>query len=136
MDTFDTSSGSLRSRTPRAPHWFTKLLALGLLMLCVMIGLAGIILPVIPGLLFLAFAALIAARLCPPLGRHLRRNATFAPYMEGSDHFAALDLRGKLRLGFWFAVKILWDSCVLALHYAGRFIAWLLRDSPVRTRVR
>lgn len=132
MNSFDTSSGPVRTRN--APHWFARLLALVLLVLCVMIGLAGIVLPVIPGLLFLAFAAIIAARLCPPLGRRLRRHATFAPYMEQSDHFAALDLQGKVKCAFWFAVKILWDSCVLLIHYSGRLLAWLLRDESGSAR--
>jgi uncharacterized membrane protein YbaN (DUF454 family) len=128
MSSFDTSPGSAGSRTPAAaPHWFAKLLALVLLMLCVLVGLAGLILPIIPGLVFLAFAAVIAARLFPPLGRRLRRNAAFAPYLASSDHFATLSLQGKVRFAFWFAVKVLWDSSVLLIHYSGRVLGWLLR---------
>jgi len=128
MNSYDTSSAAGSRRPPAsAPHWFAKLLALVLLVLCVMIGLAGIILPVIPGLLFLAFAVVIAARLCPPLGRRLRRHAVFAPYMESSDRFAVLNLPDKVKYAFWFAVKVLWDSCVLLIHYSGRLLAWLLR---------
>jgi uncharacterized membrane protein YbaN (DUF454 family) len=134
MSSYDTStsSGLTRSRTPQpasAPTLFIKLLALVILLLCVAIGMAGIILPVIPGLLFLAFAVIIAARLFPPLGRRLRRNATFAPYMDKTDHFARLSLQGKVKFACWFAVKILWDSFVLALHYVGRFVAWLRKDT-------
>lgn len=130
MSSFDRFSG-LASQSPQpdtAPGWFVKLLALVLVLLCVAIGVAGLILPVIPGLLFLAFAVLIAARLCPPLGRRLRRSATFAPYMDQADHFARLSLQGKLKFTLWFAVKIVWDSCVFALHYIGRFLAWLSKD--------
>jgi uncharacterized membrane protein YbaN (DUF454 family) len=135
MTSFDTSSGSAGSRTPAsAPHWLARLLALVLLVLCVLIGLAGLILPLIPGLVFLAFAGLIAARLFPPLGRRLRRNATFAPYMASSDHFAALNLQGKVKFAFWFAVKVLWDSCVLLIHYSSRLLAWLLRSDSGRRR--
>lgn len=131
MSSFDRSPG-LTSQSPpdTTPGWFVKLLALVLVLLCVAIGVAGLILPVIPGLVFLAFAVLIAARVCPPLGRRLRRNATFAPYMDRADHFARLSLQGKLKFALWFAVKIVWDSCVLALHYIGRFVGWLGKDSP------
>lgn len=131
MSSYDSHSGLTSSRTPPAtsPHWFIKLLALVILLLCVAIGMAGIILPVIPGLLFLALALLIAARLCPPLGRRLRRNSTFAPYMERTDHFARLSLQGKVKFAAWFALKIVWDTFALGLHYAGRFIAWLRRDT-------
>jgi uncharacterized membrane protein YbaN (DUF454 family) len=106
-----------------------KLLALVFLLLCVAIGMAGIILPVIPGLLFLALAVIIAARIFPPLGRRLRRNATFAPYMERTDHFTRLSLQGKVKFGCWFTVKILWDSVVLAVHYIGKFVGWLRKDT-------
>ena len=132
MSSFDSYSGLTRSRTPQpasAPGVFVRLLALVILLLCVAIGMAGLILPVIPGLLFLALAVLIAARLCPPLGRRLRNNAVFAPYMDKTDHFARLSLQGKVKFALWFALKILWDSCTLALHYAGRLIAWLRKDA-------
>lgn len=131
MNSFDTS-GLTRSRSPQpasAPSVFVKVLALVILLLCVAVGLAGIILPVIPGLLFLGVALVIAARLFPPLGRRLRKSAVFAPYMQRSDHFARLSLQGKLKFAFWFSAKILWDSCVLMLHYIGRFFAWLRKDN-------
>lgn len=130
MSAFDTSSGLRSARASRssAQHWGVKLSALVLLLLCVAVGLAGLILPLIPGLLFLALALIIAARLCPPLGRRLRRHAVFAPYMHRSDHFAGLSLQGKLKFAFWFAAKILWDSCVLLVAYCVRFVAWLRKD--------
>jgi uncharacterized membrane protein YbaN (DUF454 family) len=133
MSSYDssTNSGLTRSRPQptSAPPLFVKLLALVFLLLCVAIGMAGIILPVIPGLLFLALAVIVAARMFPPLGRRLRRNATFAPYMEKTDHFTRLSLQGKVKFACWFAVKILWDSLVLAVHYGGKFIGWLRKDT-------
>ncbi len=91
--------------------------------------MAGIILPVIPGLLFLAIAVIIAARLCPPLERRLRKNTMFSGYMEKTDHFWRLSLQGKVKFACWLTVKIVWDSFVLLLHYAGRFVAWLRKDT-------
>ncbi len=133
MSSFDssTSSGLTRSSAPSAsaPSLFIRLLALVILLLCVAIGMAGIILPVIPGLLFLAIAVIIAARLCPPLERRLRKNAMFAPYMDKSDHFTRLSLQGKVKFAFWLTAKIVWDSFVLLLQYAGKFINWLRKDS-------
>ncbi len=133
MGSYDSSteSGLTRSRPQpaSAPPLFVKLLALVFLLLCVAIGMAGIILPVIPGLLFLGLAVVVAARLFPPLGRRLRRHPTFAPYMDRTDHFARLSLQGKVKFACWFALKILWDSCVLTVHYIGKFIAWLRKDN-------
>lgn len=133
MSSYDssTNSGLTRSRPQpaSAPPLFVKLLALVFLLLCVAIGMAGIILPVIPGLLFLAVAVIIAARLCPPLERRLRRNAMFAPYMEKTDHFWRLSLQGKVKFACWLTLKIVWDSLVLLVAYAGKFVAWLRKDS-------
>jgi uncharacterized membrane protein YbaN (DUF454 family) len=133
MSLYDTSTTNAGlTRTPRQAndsHWFIKLLALVILLLCAAIGMAGIILPVIPGLLFLAIAVIIAARLFPPLERRLRRNAMFAPYMDKTDHFWSLSLQGKVKFGFWLLLKIIWDSVVLLVEYVGKFIAWLRKDT-------
>jgi uncharacterized membrane protein YbaN (DUF454 family) len=129
-DTSSSSSGRAGSHKPAdAPHWIARLLALVFLLLCVAIGLAGIILPVIPGLVFLAIAVIIAARLFPPLERRLRRNEMFAPYMQRTDHFWSMSLQGKVKFVFWLTLKILWDSCVLVMHYAGKLVAWLRKDA-------
>jgi uncharacterized membrane protein YbaN (DUF454 family) len=133
MSSFDTSRSPGLTRSPAspasAPSLFVKLLALVVLLLCVAIGMAGIILPVIPGLLFLAIAVIIAARLCPPLERRLRKNAMFSGYMEKTDHFWRLSLQGKVKFACWLTLKIVWDSFVLLLHYAGKFVAWLRKDT-------
>ena len=46
----------------------TKLIACGVIVVCVLLGLAGLILPLIPGLLFIAIAAIVAAKLSPKFG--------------------------------------------------------------------
>lgn len=43
-------------------HWFTKTLIVMGAGVCLVLGVVGIILPVIPGLLFLALAAILIAR--------------------------------------------------------------------------
>jgi uncharacterized membrane protein YbaN (DUF454 family) len=134
MSLYDSSNTSTARLTrihqrDSDPHWLIKLLALVILLLCAAIGMAGIILPVIPGLLFLAIAAIIAARLFPPLDRRLRRNAMFAPYMEKTDGFWSMSLQGKVKFVFWLTLKIVWDSCVLLVAYVGKLIAWLRKDT-------
>ena len=39
----------------------TKLIAAGVIVVCLLLGFAGLILPLLPGLLFLAIAAIVAA---------------------------------------------------------------------------
>ncbi|MEY4640237.1 MAG: hypothetical protein RLZZ227_231 [Pseudomonadota bacterium] len=131
MNSYDRYIANLsRSRKPAdGSQWFAKMLALVFLVLCVAIGMAGIILPVIPGLLFLALAVIIAARLFPPLERRLRQNPMFSPYLDKTDHFWRLSLQGKVKFACWLTLKILWDSCVLLCAYLGKFVAWLRKDS-------
>lgn len=134
MSLYDSSTSTTArlTRTPRQAndsHWFIKLLALVILLLCAAIGVAGIILPVIPGLLFLAVAVLIAARLYPPLGRRLRNHALCAAYMDKTDGFWRLSLQGKVKFACWLTLKLVWDSCVLLVEYVGKLFAWLRKDT-------
>jgi uncharacterized membrane protein YbaN (DUF454 family) len=137
MSTYDTSThtrlitGLTRSRQQaNDSHWFTKLLALVILLLFVAIGMVGLLLPIIPGLLFLAIAAIIAARLFPPLGARMRQHRVFAAYMERTDNFWRLTLQGKVKFAFWLTLKLLWDSCVLLVEGLGKLIDWLRKDKP------
>ena len=50
----------------------TKLVAAGVIVVCLLLGFAGLILPLIPGLLFLAIAALVAAKFSPRFAETLR----------------------------------------------------------------
>ena len=54
------------------------LIACMLILVCVAVGAVGLILPVVPGLLFLAIALMLVARLSPSIDRRLRRNRTIA----------------------------------------------------------
>ena len=124
MSSYDYRTGlSRESGTSPPSHWFSKLLALIILLLCVAIGMMGLILPVIPGFLFLMLAAVIAARLHPPLEAYLRRYAWCRSYLDKAGRFAGLDLRGKAQTLCWFVLKVVVDSFLLAIAA----LAWLLR---------
>ena len=99
------------------PHWFARLLALVFLLLCVAVGMVGLILPIIPGLLFLALALIIAASIFPPLERLVRRSPALAPYLDRVHGFHALDWREQLRFVCWLLVKLLVDGlrCLIGL---------------------
>ena len=125
MDHYDYRTGSVR--TPRQEgtpsHWFSKLLALTILLLCVAIGMVGLILPIIPGFLFLMFAALIAARLSPAIEKKLRKYEWFRIYLDKSRQFSSLTVRGKAQLVCWLLIKMLVDAILLIVAA----IAWVLR---------
>lgn len=104
----------------RARGLRTKLVAGMVVLACVAIGLVGIVLPVIPGLLFLAIAALIVARNVPWIDVRLRTNASFARHMHRIDRFFSLGPLDQLRVGALLSVK--W-TCDLLDHVG----EWLSR---------
>lgn len=63
-------------------HWPFKLIAAAVVLGCLAIGLLGLLLPIIPGLLFLAIALVIAAGHFPSIDATLRRNRTLGRYLD------------------------------------------------------
>jgi uncharacterized membrane protein YbaN (DUF454 family) len=114
-----TSTGS----TSHPPHWFARLLALVFLLLCVAVGMVGLILPVIPGLLFLALACIIAASIFPPLERHIRRYPSLARYLDKAHGFHGLEMPEKLQFICWLLVRIVVDSCRWLLDMLARLLS-------------
>jgi uncharacterized membrane protein YbaN (DUF454 family) len=88
----------------------TKLIAAGVIVGCLLLGLAGLILPLIPGLLFLAIAAILAAKLSPRFAQMLRRNETLRGYLDRTEAFADVPLEQKLKLAGLLFVKALIDG--------------------------
>ena len=83
----------------------TKLIAAGVIVVCLLLGLAGLILPLIPGLLFLAIAAIVAARFSPRFAQMLRQNETLRGYLDRTEGFDDLPLDQKLKLAGLLFVK-------------------------------
>lgn len=99
----DTSSPSFDSVS-------TKLVAAGVIVVCLLLGFAGLILPLIPGLLFLAIAALVAAKLSPRFAETLRQNETLRGYLDRTEGFVDLPLDKKIKLAGLLFVKMLIDG--------------------------
>lgn len=87
-----------------------KLFSFALILLFVALGVVGIILPILPGLVFLFIAALIAARHFPALAFVMERNTYSRRAMRYSNGFMDLDGWGKARLCFWGSIKLVVDS--------------------------
>jgi uncharacterized membrane protein YbaN (DUF454 family) len=88
----------------------TKLIAAGVIVVCLLLGLAGLILPLIPGLLFLAIAAVLAAKFSPRFAETLRQNETMRGYLDRTEGFAGLPLDQKMKLAGLLLVKALIDG--------------------------
>ncbi|MGA1742238.1 MAG: DUF454 family protein [Pseudohongiellaceae bacterium] len=74
-------------KSSRLNSLLAKLLALMFVLICLAVGVVGLILPIIPGLLFLAIAAMIAARHSPSLDRWLRKNRLLRGYLDSGEGF-------------------------------------------------
>ena len=103
----------MSSESPAFDSVTTKLIACVAIIACLMLGVLGLLLPIVPGLLFIGIAAIVAAKLSPAVDRTLRRNATLAGYLDQTDGFADLALGAKVLLACLLCVKMLIDGVAL-----------------------
>jgi uncharacterized membrane protein YbaN (DUF454 family) len=96
--------------SPSFDNVSTKLIAAGVIVVCLLLGFAGLILPLIPGLLFLGVAAVVAAKLSPRIAATLRQNDTLRGYLDRTDGFESLALGDKIKLAGLLCVKVLIDG--------------------------
>jgi uncharacterized membrane protein YbaN (DUF454 family) len=87
-----------------------KVVAAGVIVVCLLLGIAGLILPLIPGLLFLGVAAIVAAKVSPRFAQLLRQNDALRSYLERTEGFGTLPLDQKLKLAGLLIVKALIDG--------------------------
>ncbi|MGW8370045.1 MAG: DUF454 family protein [Gammaproteobacteria bacterium] len=99
-----------------------RLLAGLLIILCLVIGVVGLVLPIIPGIVFLGLAALIAVRHSPSLERVLRKNRTIDGYLDRADTLATLSLGRKIQVGVLLCLKILVDGAEWTVAAVGRIL--------------
>jgi uncharacterized membrane protein YbaN (DUF454 family) len=90
-----------------------KLIACAVIVVCLALGAIGLLLPLVPGLLFLAIAAAVAAKLSPAFASTLRRNATLAGYLDRTDGFLELPFGQKVQVACLLCVRMLVDGVAL-----------------------
>lgn len=118
----------MRSATGPIGDVAAKLIACVLILLCVAMGVVGLILPVVPGLLFLGVAALVGARHSATIERMVRRNRTMSGYLDSTDGFLDLPAAKKIQFGAWLCVKMLIDGIAFVISAGAR----LLRTAAVK----
>jgi uncharacterized membrane protein YbaN (DUF454 family) len=107
----------------------TKLIACLFILICLAVGVVGLILPIIPGILFLAIAAMVAARMCPPLDRWLRKSRTMNTYLESSHGFLSLSFWGKVQYTGWLFMKVFIDSIIFIIAISTKLFSFALNKS-------
>lgn len=98
-----------------------KTLAVALVLACLLLGIVGLVLPIIPGLVFLAIAAVVAARYFPSVDERLRRHRAIGEHLHQADRFFQLTLREQIQVAGWYCVKVFLESVALIRSFlAGR----------------
>ena len=97
-----------------------KVISFALILFFVALGVVGIVLPIIPGLVFMFIAALIAARHFPALAFVLERNRYSARALRYSNGFMDLGWWDKIRLCFWGTVKVTLEGVQWGVRALGR----------------
>jgi uncharacterized membrane protein YbaN (DUF454 family) len=102
-------------QTDRHPfdNFSTKLVACAVIVACLFLGLAGLILPLIPGLLFIAVAAFVAAKVSPRFAAVLRENDLLRGYLEQAERIDGVPLPQKLQVIGLLLLKMLIDGVAL-----------------------
>ena len=95
-----------------------KIIPCVVVLACVVVGAAGLVLPIIPGLLFLAIAAFIAAKHFPWVDTRLRRHRAIGKHLNNADRFRNLSISEKVQIAGWLCVKMLVDG----LAFIGSFV--------------
>lgn len=104
-----------------------RILACFFILICLAAGIVGLILPIIPGLLFLALAAMIAARHSPATDRWLRKNRVLGSYLDSGRGFFKLDWRGKIQFLLWLCLKIFIDTILLVFAFCAGLLSFSVR---------
>ncbi|MDK1023599.1 MAG: DUF454 family protein [Gammaproteobacteria bacterium] len=70
---------------------------------CIVLGLIGLIIPVIPGVIFLAIAAIFLARVSTRMDRWVKSSPFMSNTQSRMDSMAELDWPDRARLSLWYA---------------------------------
>lgn len=105
-----------------------KLFAGIFIVICLAVGVAGLILPIIPGLLFLAIAAMIAARHSPSLDRWLRKNRVIGNYLDSGEGFLKLSWLRKIQFLLWLCLKIFIDTIMLIFALMANLLTFSVKQ--------
>ena len=91
--------------TSQAMPLLYKTLHIVLVVCCLFIGLMGLILPIIPGFLFLFFAAILLARVSSRFKYLLHNHGTIKAWMKHWHSTTALSIPQRAKLVFWVVAR-------------------------------
>ncbi len=98
-----------RDYSPRRMPLIAKIVLVFLALCFAVIGLIGLILPIIPGILFLFLALLVASQVSGRFARFLHSNPSYRAMNSRIKKFDFDSTFRKIELGFWRAIKSMLD---------------------------
>lgn len=113
----------MRTRSDTTDNLPGKLAAYAVVIVCVVVGVAGLLLPIIPGLLFLAIAAVLVARRFPALAHRLRSHRTMGRHFDSADRFVDLSLGQQLLVAGLFCAKMVLQGAALVCSVGGKLLS-------------
>ena len=96
---------STRQSDPVTVGFLGKVAGLFLFFVFLALGLVGLVLPIIPGLLFLLLALYVLSRISNRFAFLVRRNSWFRRSLRRLSHVRTLPPSDWLRLGFWMTAR-------------------------------
>tara|TARA_R100001039_G_C1847592_1_gene107692 strand:+ start:421 stop:771 length:351 start_codon:yes stop_codon:yes gene_type:complete len=107
------------------PHFsplplYAKVIALVVIAGFVLIGIIGLVLPIIPGVLFLFLAALLLTRVSRRASVYAHNHPWFRKQLQSWRASAGLSWGQRARLSFWVAAKALVQGMGAAVNRVGR----------------
>jgi len=85
--------------------FIAKLLGLGLFALFLFLGLVGLVLPIIPGILFLLLALYVLTRISKRFATLANRNSWIRKSFRRLAHLRTLPAVDVVKLSFWVTVR-------------------------------
>lgn len=109
------------------PHFsplpfYAKVIALVMIAGFVMLGIIGLILPVIPGVLFLFLAALLLTRVSRRASSYAHNQPWFRKHLYSWQASAGLSWGQRARLSFWVVTKVVVHGIGAGISFVNRAI--------------
>jgi uncharacterized membrane protein YbaN (DUF454 family) len=96
---------NIRNPSPREKSLAYKAVLIAAIAVCLVLGVIGLILPIIPGLLFLALAVMLASKLSTRIARWAGKLSLVKGWAKHSHAVKGLSPAQRLRLAFWVSAR-------------------------------
>ena len=97
-----------------------KLICVAAIICCVVIGFIGLVLPIIPGLVFLFIAVVLLTRLSRRINRAVKSHPTLNSWMKYGDSLNSLSISQRIKLSLLFAARTITTSLDVAVNWLSK----------------